>query len=324
VCDSCGWHGWRTSLASPARSSSQILPTKVDPPASNIVEAADRGGALELFESELPSWDPASVLPHQPESLRESVLIDATPRVGSRPAPRVRRALHRALRAVREQFVSGMRRHQLKRLQVSRPDMVRSSGFFALGLAAGALVFGNASQSASPGPSAEQASPMATSATTGTGTAEPLPSSRAGSPVALTGYISSVERQLKSSRAPKRERQAPAVRSGRTASRRLEGGSRSPSRSAAQLTEVVARPTTAGMSGQYRGSLAIDSHPSGARVSVDGRGIGSTPLVLRDVPAGSRLVRVEADGHQAWSWTARVVANQQTRVTAKLYRNPNR
>ena len=67
-----------------------------------------------------------------------------------------------------------------------------------------------------------------------------------------------------------------------------------------------------------RGSVAIDSIPPGARVLVDGRLVGSTPLVLEDVPAGTRLVRVEADGYPVWAWTVRVVANQRSRVTVKL------
>ena len=67
-----------------------------------------------------------------------------------------------------------------------------------------------------------------------------------------------------------------------------------------------------------RGSVAIDSIPPGARVLVDGRRVGSTPLVLEDVPAGTRLVRVEADGYPVWAWTVRVVANQRSRVTVKL------
>jgi hypothetical protein len=39
---------------------------------------------------------------------------------------------------------------------------------------------------------------------------------------------------------------------------------------------------------------------------------------LKDVPVGSRAVRVEARGYQRWSTAVRVVANQQARVTAKL------
>jgi hypothetical protein len=71
---------------------------------------------------------------------------------------------------------------------------------------------------------------------------------------------------------------------------------------------------------RYHGSLAIRSEPDGAVVSVDGRVVGSTPLVLKTVPAGSRVVRIESDGYERWSFAARVVANQVTRVVATLQR----
>lgn len=71
---------------------------------------------------------------------------------------------------------------------------------------------------------------------------------------------------------------------------------------------------------RYRGALAIDSDPPGAVVSVDGRVVGSTPVLLRDMPAGSCVVRVESSGYELWSAAARVVANKQTRVTATLQR----
>jgi hypothetical protein len=71
---------------------------------------------------------------------------------------------------------------------------------------------------------------------------------------------------------------------------------------------------------RYHGSLAIESDPSGALVSVDGRVVGSTPIVLKTIPAGSRVVRVESNGYERWSSAARVVANQQTRVLATLQR----
>jgi hypothetical protein len=66
--------------------------------------------------------------------------------------------------------------------------------------------------------------------------------------------------------------------------------------------------------------LAIDSDPPGAVVSVDGRVVGSTPVLLKDVPAGSCVVRVESSGYELWSAAARVVANKETRVTATLQR----
>jgi PEGA domain len=70
----------------------------------------------------------------------------------------------------------------------------------------------------------------------------------------------------------------------------------------------------------FHGALLVVSDPPGARVFVNGRLVGSTPLDLPDVPVGSRVVRVEADGYEAWASAIRVVANQQTRVDASLRR----
>lgn len=69
---------------------------------------------------------------------------------------------------------------------------------------------------------------------------------------------------------------------------------------------------------QFRGSLIVDSRPSGAAVSVNGRSVGQTPLVLRDQSAGSRAIRVALDGYEPW-WTAvQVVANTETHLRAEL------
>jgi PEGA domain len=85
----------------------------------------------------------------------------------------------------------------------------------------------------------------------------------------------------------------------------------------------TATQSPAGTQPRYRGSLEIHSDPSGARVSVDGRVVGSTPVVVDDLPAGSRLVRVESAGYELWSAAARVVANKQTKVSANLQRGSN-
>jgi serine acetyltransferase len=53
-------------------------------------------------------------------------------------------------------------------------------------------------------------------------------------------------------------------------------------------------------------------------VTVDGRVVGSTPVLLKDVPAGSCVVRVESSGYERWSAAVRVVANKETRVSATL------
>lgn len=71
---------------------------------------------------------------------------------------------------------------------------------------------------------------------------------------------------------------------------------------------------------RFHGILEIHSEPLGALVSVDGRMVGATPLLLKAVPAGSRVLRIESDGYERWSFAARVVANQATRVVATLQR----
>jgi hypothetical protein len=68
----------------------------------------------------------------------------------------------------------------------------------------------------------------------------------------------------------------------------------------------------------FVGSLQIDSMPQGARVFIDRRPVGVTPLVVTDLAAGSHAVRVEADGHTPWSSAIRVIANRQTEVNTIL------
>jgi hypothetical protein len=68
----------------------------------------------------------------------------------------------------------------------------------------------------------------------------------------------------------------------------------------------------------FRGKLAIDTAPEGARVLVDGRPAGAAPVLLVDLLAGSRLVRIEAEGHEPWSGAVRVVADEQTSISVRL------
>ena len=324
ICDGCGWHGWRTPLLA-ARILVELPPqtrasTKVDPLSSTVDDGARPCDSLEMFQPENPACQ-ESIPEHQPESLRQAAPIELTPRAGSSTAPWLPRALSHARRLLHrvahERFVSGMSGYQLRRLDVSR-SVIRASGVFALGLAAGAFMVWNASESALQAPSADAPSPMATSGTTGTRPAEPHPQSRLGSPSASVGRLPSVAPPLQAARPRTRDSQRVAFVSGRPAPFQPEGRSTTRTQPAAQSTQVGLRTTAGGTLARSRGSVAIDSIPSGARVLVDGRGVGSTPLVLEDVPAGTRLVRVEADGYPVWAWTVRVVANQRSRVTVKL------
>ena len=68
------------------------------------------------------------------------------------------------------------------------------------------------------------------------------------------------------------------------------------------------------------GSLNVRSRPAGARVYVNGRLAGATPIAIPDLPAGPATVRIEMDGYRLWTTKVRVSAGEQTRVAASLER----
>ena len=71
-------------------------------------------------------------------------------------------------------------------------------------------------------------------------------------------------------------------------------------------------------SSAFHGSLSVISTPDGAQVLVNGVAVGTTPLTLLDVPVGSRVIRIELEGHERWSSAVRIVANEPTTVVAEL------
>jgi hypothetical protein len=97
---------------------------------------------------------------------------------------------------------------------------------------------------------------------------------------------------------------------------------------AATLFELqMAGPRAATSAGEPEGSTAtrmgrllVQSRPANARVFVDDRPIGTTPLSLLDVPEGSATVRIELEGYVTWTTRVRVTGGEQTRVTASLER----
>jgi len=70
----------------------------------------------------------------------------------------------------------------------------------------------------------------------------------------------------------------------------------------------------------FAGALTVDSRPGGAKVFLDGKLVGSTPLSLQTVAAGEHAIRLERDGYRRWSSQVRVVTSEQNRVTASLER----
>ena len=66
------------------------------------------------------------------------------------------------------------------------------------------------------------------------------------------------------------------------------------------------------------GSLDVASYPSGAVVSLDGRVVGLTPLLLRNVPDGTHVIGIEAPGFSRWATSVDVSAGWPMRVRATL------
>jgi serine/threonine-protein kinase len=67
-----------------------------------------------------------------------------------------------------------------------------------------------------------------------------------------------------------------------------------------------------------RGTIQVESRPAGARVQVNGKSIGVTPLTVADLTAGDHVVVIEIDGYRRWQDTVRVAAGERHRVAASL------
>jgi PEGA domain len=91
-----------------------------------------------------------------------------------------------------------------------------------------------------------------------------------------------------------------------------------------ELVRRVSDASAAASSGQsggavrYTAPLVIESRPPGAAVFLNGRHVGTTPLTLEGVPAGSHALRLELDGYQRWTSAVRVAAGERNRITASL------
>jgi hypothetical protein len=83
------------------------------------------------------------------------------------------------------------------------------------------------------------------------------------------------------------------------------------------LTRTAPAPSRAA-NNSFNGSLTVESRPAGAKVSVDGKLVGTTPLMLPQIAAGSHAVQLEHDGYRRWSSSVRVVSGERNRITASL------
>jgi hypothetical protein len=106
--------------------------------------------------------------------------------------------------------------------------------------------------------------------------------------------------------------------SGRAPTERTVPGRTSPAR--APASEGTTAPGASGTAGRFVGGLSIESRPDGARVFLDGKLMGTTPLAVPSISAGEHAIRLERDGYRRWSSSVRIVASEQNRVTASLER----
>jgi hypothetical protein len=68
----------------------------------------------------------------------------------------------------------------------------------------------------------------------------------------------------------------------------------------------------------FAGTLSVKSVPAGAKVTINGKVAGVTPLTLPRQRAGSHAVQIAQDGFERWSAAVRVPADQLTQVSATL------
>jgi hypothetical protein len=66
------------------------------------------------------------------------------------------------------------------------------------------------------------------------------------------------------------------------------------------------------------GSLSVESRPTGAAVTINGRPSGTTPLSINDLPPGEYRIMMTLPGFRNFATTVRVAAGERTRAAASL------
>jgi len=95
-----------------------------------------------------------------------------------------------------------------------------------------------------------------------------------------------------------------------------------PVEKAIQVTPTPTEKLTQPQLPVKRGSLVIMSEPIGANVKVDDNPMGTTPLVLKDVPAGSYRIEVELTHYETFRNEVDIKHQQMAEVRAKLEPKP--
>ena len=69
---------------------------------------------------------------------------------------------------------------------------------------------------------------------------------------------------------------------------------------------------------QIIGILSVECRPIGSDVYVDGRKIGTTPNIFRDIPVGQHRVEIRKEGYESLTKTVTINENEQASVTGTL------
>lgn len=90
------------------------------------------------------------------------------------------------------------------------------------------------------------------------------------------------------------------------------------SRSGTTAAPRPSTPASLGKPAAATGVLIVESRPSGASVTVDGKPSGVTPLTIGALPPGNYRVTLTLEGHRPFATTVRVVAGERARAAARL------
>lgn len=66
------------------------------------------------------------------------------------------------------------------------------------------------------------------------------------------------------------------------------------------------------------GELEIKSDPSRAKVFVDGKEFGETPIFLSEIKIGRHQIRITKEGCEPWGWDVTIEAGKKLEILAKL------
>ena len=103
-----------------------------------------------------------------------------------------------------------------------------------------------------------------------------------------------------------------------TRKRRVTLSERRPTRSVDFELRPTVVPALTTAATNSTGSLQVASRPSGAQVFVDDNLIGTTPLLMSDVAAGPKSLRLELSGYKTWLRSILIEPSARSRVSASL------